>query len=520
MRITASIVLVAFTMLIFTPTVVAARAEYGRSILAAMHEPSDEARFTELVQQIEDQLVAWKDKVSNGQSGYAESNALNGFRTKLDLEAEIILGKFSDQRQQIIDKGLPDVILQRHDDSVARFQSRLDQLRRYMDSILEAPDADTLEKSLKGATEWLESQQKKRSQQPFDPNNLPNKSRKVNPHNKPREFREEFFQSGLFNSPMPKLAVLGDFTFDNLAGANDPAYLVETDEVNLNQFIQDKAAELNHDPVKIYHWVRNNVEWLPSWGAVQDAELTLSAKRGNAFDIASLTIALLRASGIPARYVHGTIDVPLEEFKNWAGGFDTAEAAANFAASGGIPAVLFTTVGPDGETQTIRMEHVWVEAAIDYVPSRGARNFDADQWIEMDPSYKQYEYFTGLDAVQISGIDTDSISQQFISSGIVNDQEQWVTGFNPNIMGSVQDQIKTQVKDYIDNNLSTGSIGDVIGDERVILKEYPVLPGSMPYQIIVKGVRYGQIPSSLQQKIAFAFGRDIFGDPLSPITLR
>jgi transglutaminase-like putative cysteine protease len=58
-----------------------------------------------------------------------------------------------------------------------------------------------------------------------------------------------------------------------------------------------------YDPVKIHHWVRNHIEWIPTWGAVQNAELTLSAQRGNAMDIASLTLALLRASGIPSRYV-------------------------------------------------------------------------------------------------------------------------------------------------------------------------------------------------------------------------
>jgi transglutaminase-like putative cysteine protease len=42
-------------------------------------------------------------------------------------------------------------------------------------------------------------------------------------------------------------------------------------------------------------------------------------------DIASLTIALLHASQIPARYVHGTIDVSAENFKNWVGGFENIE---------------------------------------------------------------------------------------------------------------------------------------------------------------------------------------------------
>ena len=51
--------------------------------------------------------------------------------------------------------------------------------------------------------------------------------------------------------------------------------------------------------------------------AAAQADLTLGAKRGNAMDISSLLIALLRASKVPARYVHGTIDVESERLKNW-----------------------------------------------------------------------------------------------------------------------------------------------------------------------------------------------------------
>src|SRR5581483_2453069 len=121
------------------------------------------------------------------------------------------------------------------------------------------------------------------------------------------------------DNPTVKLAAVGDFKFDKLAGASDPAYLAETTEVVLTDAIKAKAQELEYNPVKIYHWVRNHVEWLPTWGATQDADVTLGSQRGNAFDIASLLIALLRASGIPARYVHGTIEVPADKFKNWAG---------------------------------------------------------------------------------------------------------------------------------------------------------------------------------------------------------
>jgi len=36
--------------------------------------------------------------------------------------------------------------------------------------------------------------------------------------------------------------------------------------------------------------VHNNIEWQPTWGAMQNADFTLSSGRGNSFDIASLTI--------------------------------------------------------------------------------------------------------------------------------------------------------------------------------------------------------------------------------------
>ncbi|WP_459874166.1 transglutaminase domain-containing protein, partial [Endothiovibrio diazotrophicus] len=132
-----------------------------------------------------------------------------------------------------------------------------------------------------------------------------------------------------------------------------------------------------------------------------DAELTLSARRGNAMDIASLTLALLRASGIPARYVHGTMDVPVDKYRNWMGGFSNVMAAADYASSGGIPTRVLSE---GGQPAWVRMEHVWVEAALDFHPGRAYRNLEADSWIALDPSFKQYEYLEGIDVAQIAGL--------------------------------------------------------------------------------------------------------------------
>ena len=132
--------------------------------------------------------------------------------------------------------------------------------------------------------------------------------------------------------------------------------------------IRDLAKnQLNDDPVAIYNWVRNNIEYIPSYGSIQGADYTLQHRKGNAFDTASLLIALFRASNIPARYAYGTVQVPVDKVMNWVGGVDVPEAAQQLLGQGGIPNVALIN---GGRITHIEMEHVWVEAWVDYFPSR------------------------------------------------------------------------------------------------------------------------------------------------------
>ncbi|QJX03080.1 transglutaminase domain-containing protein [Alcanivorax sp. IO_7] len=158
--------------------------------------------------------------------------------------------------------------------------------------------------------------------------------------------------------------------------------------------IQAKAAELDHDPVRIYQWVRNNIEFIPSYGSIQGAEYTLELGKGNAFDTASLLIALLRASDIPARYAMGTVRIPADQVMNWVGGVNVPSAAGNLMGQGGIPNTGLTR---GGQISHFELEHIWVEAWIDFHPSRGADHRTGDTWVPMDASFKQYEYSEGMD---------------------------------------------------------------------------------------------------------------------------
>ena len=59
---------------------------------------------------------------------------------------------------------------------------------------------------------------------------------------------------------------------------------------------------------------------LDSPGACPLNNYSGNAQRGDIMDFASLLVALQRASQIPVRYVHGSMDVPEDKLRNWAGG--------------------------------------------------------------------------------------------------------------------------------------------------------------------------------------------------------
>lgn len=524
LKVISSLVLLTFTMLILAPTAWAVQ-EYPPQTASSTANPETE------LSSVFEQIVSQLDALKATREADQDTTVLLGNLKDLGNQAvsldKAVMANFSQLETDLTEKQLPAEIMQRHHDMVAHYQVQRDAWLEQLEAETGTGFFADLLRTIKGwfgttpATEKVQSplqpqdpKQFKRKHQPFDPNDLPNRALKPNPDNQPKTQKEDFTQSGLHNTPYPKLAALGDFTYDQLTGASDPTYLAATDEITLSQAIKDKAAELNHDPIKIHHFVRNNIEWIPSWGAIQNADLTLSARRGNALDIASLTIALLRASQIPARYVHGAIDIPKDEFLNWAGGFTDVNAATSFAASAGIPV---TTIISGGQISKIRIEHIWVEAAIDYFPSRGAKNKAADSWIQLDPSYKQYDYLEGLDSVAISGINPEQLAQSFIDSGQINETEGWVTGFDPQILQDAQTQAQQALEDHINNNLTDPTVGDVIGGRKTIVKEYPILPSSLPNKIVVEGARYDKLPATLQQTISWAFEKDILGAVTFPM---
>ena len=499
-----SMVLITF---VFTTPSFAAGLEVVKATNKAYQAASPQ-RMQESIEKALTIINALKQSTLSPEDQEEEASKLSTLFSQIEAEESYAQAQFEQMRKAVTSKGLPAVFVERIDAMQAEYERRKTRLSDAMEALIAEHTGHFWVRwyyKLFGnsAVEDLNTTQYEESTQPlFDPGTLKKDETRPDPGNVPKTNKDDFISRGLINHPLPRYAALGDFDYSTLAEASDPAYLAQSDEVNITQAIRDKAAELDYDPVQIYNFVRNTIEFVPTWGAVQSAELTLGAKRGNAMDISSLLIALLRASKIPARYVHGTIDVKAEKLKNWMGGFEDFTAAASYASRGGIPISRYPANA--GRLAKIQMEHVWVEAAIDYYPSRGAKNHRADAWIPLDASFKQYDYSEGIDMQAITGIDINATAESFIASGEINTTQGYAQGFDAQILQDTLNDAQVKIKEYIDTlDTNTTTLYDVIGGKKIRTHSSTTLPSRLPNHLVVIGARYDTLPPSLQQTMTF-----------------
>ncbi len=273
--------------------------------------------------------------------------------------------------------------------------------------------------------------------------------------------------------------------------------LKETIEVQFTPEIRKLADDLGRSPIKIFNWVRNNIEFVPTWGSIQGAQLCLETRRGNAFDTASLLIALLRVSGIPARYQTGTIEVPKAEAMDWLGGFKDPAAAARFAASGGIPGA--GTVEREGSVRAIRMEHVWVRAFVDYLPSRAAAACgEGDTWVPLDAGFKLHDVAGGKDLGVVMGFDDAAIRQHIQeavgSAGIGGQGVVLDPGFVDALFEASGQNVSKSYPGLQD-------FSSLVAHRRIRQVNQPVLSISLPYSVLAPSGERAEIPSGLRHGV-------------------
>jgi len=198
----------------------------------------------------------WKIEMNTGMGLASEAQSMNNIIDQ-DFEAEA---------QWIKSKKLDPVILERLNESRGLYTQRVSEFEEKLQVLQKAEDEDEQISALKELNKYLSDQQFGRKHQEYDPENLGH-SKPASAEGKPVLItKSDYFRNGIESNPQIQVAQAGgSFDFSQLPGADDPAFLAESDEVVISQMIRDQATDLENDPVKIYHWVRNNIETIPGW---------------------------------------------------------------------------------------------------------------------------------------------------------------------------------------------------------------------------------------------------------------
>ncbi len=295
---------------------------------------------------------------------------------------------------------------------------------------------------------------------------------------------------------------VGQASISQLApDAPNAADLQETEDVVLSPAVRALATSLNNNPVQIYNWVRNNIEYVPTYGSIQGSEMSLQTRRANDIDTASLLIALYRAAGIPARYGKGTIEISANTAKNLIGGVTSADVALTLLSQGGVPA---TGVVQGGVVSALRIERVWVEAFVDFYPSRGAINRTPTTWVPVDPSFKQFSYAATLDLRTGVNLDTGAYIAQLRQGATLNTAESSTTALNRVAATGSFAAYQNSVSTYIASQRPNATVGEVLGSKSIVMENHPVLVGSLPYKVMGQSARFASLPDSLRWKLRYS----------------
>lgn len=434
----------------------------------------------------------------------AEIKALNA-----DIEQS-----FKDTEKRLRDANLPQEILDRHNVAVLQYQNRKAEFERLTTKVEQASDSNDKtgrQTALADLGAFMAKYPNAKRHQYGNPNKLPfgtNSGKVREPYTTASQFQVSLFppkyKKVMLAGAIPDGLQLAQATLPQIPDAPD---LAETEDVQITQAIKDQATALNNNPVKIYNWVRNNIAFIPSYGSIQGSEMTLQNKRGNAFDTASLLIAMYRAAGIPARYVYGTIEVPADKAMNWVGGVTKAEAAQSLLGQGGIPSVGLIS---GGAIKAIRMEHVWVEAFVDNLPSRGAINKRPNTWVPMDASFKQYQFSSSLDVSSNVPFDAQQFLDKMKQGATIDELAGSVRGIDAQKVDAAIAEYNATAKSFVDSKIPNASLLDVVGGQQIVQESSPILLGSLPYALKATGSTFQKLPDSLRHYVDIELYQDDF----------
>jgi len=477
------------------------RSRRAKKILAnELYQPKADGELNHCLESLKKLLGEILDRSAQGQKIDIHLKYLHGKYASLqDLDKQV-RNNYRIQKNKLKDlvkeKNLEDSIATRLDGVESNYLNNITPILKKLEDILQTTNLEQKKEKIKSLEQYITKKVTVRSRKTKQPSSRPpafrpSKFKPIKPDTSGKVIPAYLSQPQTFNSSsntsVTEMDVVPSGTTPTQSmrlKSYGPQDLAETIDIVITQEMRDLADSLNNSPIEIYQWVKDNIEVEFYYGSLKGSVGTYLEKAGNDTDTASLFLALLRAANIPCRYVTGTIEIPIDQVKNLTGVEDPTNVG-DLIASAGIPGI--SIVGPGGQIVSTQMEHTWVEALVDYFPYTGAKAGGGDQWIPLSPALKDYEYQPGIDLVQLSGFNTQSFLNNYIST------------VRPEVP---VDLYKSYFENYLKINHPGMSWQVGLRTRKIKTKKYRTLPATVNFNVLSINGEYAQIPDNLRHKVS------------------
>lgn len=261
--------------------------------------------------------------------------------------------------------------------------------------------------------------------------------------------------------------------------------------IEVTSEIEELACALGKNPVRIYEYVKNQIDYIPYFGYLQGAAYTCLAKSGNDFDQAALLIALLRVSGYSANFILGKMTIPTfgaadrRDMAHWLSVEPNIKTVRDLLSNSFLPATC---------QEKTTMLRVWVRAKI-------GRRF-----IDLDPAFKIYEEKCGIDIGNAIGYDPEEL--MIATEGVSGNDNGaiWVRHLNDIGLNAYLDKLTTNFINEICSKHSLEDITDVLGGRSVIKRKIETLPAAIQFPIEERA-SFSHVPFKYVNTIRIQFGQ-------------
>ncbi|GAA5483943.1 RHS repeat-associated core domain-containing protein [Haloferula sargassicola] len=294
--------------------------------------------------------------------------------------------------------------------------------------------------------------------------------------------------------------------------------------------IVELAETLGNDPVRIFNYVRNEIDYDHYFGLRKGSVLTLLEGSGNDFDQCELLADLLRAAGYTdIRYLIRGQRISFSDFKDWIGfAAEPFPGKTYFQAYGrnitddyhsgqdnGVGDLVAkqatfcgSAIASGGSRSSVGGAAVWypdfpTKATVVWDRMSLSVNVGGTRY-ELDPSYKTYEKIPSLDLLAAAGYVRDDI----IAAAGGGTNVDYAQGLDDAAIRSFMANLTHDLLDEIAENYPGLSVRELVGGRRIIKHDITSLNDAFPLPRVWFGTNIDEtfIPDNYKSKIRFQAG--------------